>query len=119
MLHIYQFEIFENEGVYLAFPFDMEGGAQGCTFAEAIENAYDWLKIEMEHRAENNLDYPIATLNNSPQNGGMVVTLCLEANKDATEHKIDSGQSRILDDSQVEIAQFKLNDLEHSNKVSA
>lgn len=51
MFYVYEFEVFEDEGWFLACPFDFLGGTQGETFAEACEMAADWLRVECEHRA--------------------------------------------------------------------
>lgn len=44
MFHLYEFEVFMDEGWYLALPYDLEGGTQGKTFEEACEMAADWLR---------------------------------------------------------------------------
>lgn len=49
MLHVYEFEVFQDGGMFLAFPYDMEGGTQGHDYREACESAADWLKGEIEH----------------------------------------------------------------------
>lgn len=70
MLHVYEFEVFEDEGAMVVLPFDMDGGTQGADFAEAYEMAADWLKTEMEHRAMRGLPFPEATFGNEPREGG-------------------------------------------------
>ncbi|RKI97189.1 hypothetical protein D7W09_01290 [bacterium D16-34] len=38
MLHVYEFEIFKSDsGLYLVFPFDLEGGTQGESFEDACK----------------------------------------------------------------------------------
>ena len=50
MIHVYEFEIFPDEGMYSAIPFDMEGGTCGSDFDDACFMAGDWLRTEMEQR---------------------------------------------------------------------
>ena len=70
MLHVYEFEVFEDEGLFLAFPFDMDGGTQGRDMAEVAEMAADWLQTEMEHRAMHGLPFPAPTFGNALEHGG-------------------------------------------------
>ena len=52
MKHVYEFEVFLDEGRYTVWPFDFEcGGTSGATFREACEMAVDWLKTVVEHYA--------------------------------------------------------------------
>lgn len=92
MLHAYEFEIFEDEGVYIALPFGLEGGTQGGSFNEACEAAADWLKVEMEHRAMNGLPLPAPSFGNAPENGGKTITIAVDAGKD-TVRKVTSAQA--------------------------
>lgn len=48
MLHVYEFEVFEDDGVLLAVPYDLDGGTQGRDMREVAEMAADWLQLEME-----------------------------------------------------------------------
>jgi len=82
MLHIYEFEVFEDEGLVIALPFDMDGGTQGVDFSEACEMAADWLKTEMEHRAMRNLPFPNATFGNEPRHGGRTIIVAVDAGKE-------------------------------------
>lgn len=52
MKHVYEFEVFLDEGRYTVWPFDFEcGGTSGATFREACEMAVDWLKTVVEDYA--------------------------------------------------------------------
>ena len=82
MLHVYEFEVFEDEGALVALPFDMDGGTQGADFREACEMAADWLKTEMEHRAMRDIPFPEATFGNEPRNGGRTVIVAVDAGKE-------------------------------------
>ena len=39
MLHVYEFEVFEDDGVLLAVPYDLDGGTQGRDMREVAEMA--------------------------------------------------------------------------------
>ena len=114
MLYVYEFEIFEDEGVYLAFPFDMDGGTQGDTYEEVVLLAYDWLKMEMEHREMHDLPIPKASYRNVPQNGGTIVTLGVEAGKDTVERVTSAKAATILNVSRGRVSQ-----LVNSNKLES
>lgn len=83
MLHVYEFEVFKDGDVYLAFPFDMSGGTQGRTIKEASEMAADWLQTEMEHRAMHDLPFPEASFGNELQHGGERLLVAVNAGKDS------------------------------------
>lgn len=79
MLHVYEFEVFQDGDMYLAFPFDMEGGTQGETLEEVCRMATDWLQAEMEYRAMNDEDLPKATFGNKPVHGGQALIVAVNA----------------------------------------
>ena len=82
MIHVYEFEVFENEGWYIALPFGMDGGTQGRDPKEVAVNASDWLQMEMEHRAMRELSFPQETFGNEPRNGGKIMLVAVNAGKD-------------------------------------
>lgn len=82
MLHVYEFEVFEDDGWMLAVPYDMEGGTQGKNVREVAEMAADWLKGEMEHRAMRGLPFPDQTFGNEPRNGGENMIVAVDAGKE-------------------------------------
>ena len=96
MLHVYEFEIFEDEGLFMAFPYDMDGGTQGRTFKEACEMAADWLQAECEHRAMHGLPFPDATFGNEPRNGGKTVIVAVSAGKDTVRRMSKAEAARAL-----------------------
>lgn len=73
MFYMQEFEIFESEGIYLAFPFGLDGGTEGETFSEAVEMAGDWLRATIQDALIHNRDLPSPTFGNEPQEGGKVV----------------------------------------------
>ncbi len=96
MLHICEFEIFEDEGLFLVFPFDMPGGTQGRTFEEACEMAADLLQAECEHRAMHGLPFPEPTFGNKPANGGKTVIVAVNAGKDTVRRMSKADAARTL-----------------------
>lgn len=44
MMCIREFEVYEEEGFFVADPLDMEGGTFGVAFGDAVESACDWLR---------------------------------------------------------------------------
>jgi len=96
MLHVYEFEVFEDEGVMIALPFDMDGGTQGADFAEVCEMAADWLKTEMEHRAMHGLEFPEATFGNEPREEGRTVIVAVDAGKETVPRMTAAAAAREL-----------------------
>ena len=96
MLHVYEFEVFEDDGMVLAFPYDMEGGTQGVDFKDACEMAADWLQLEMEHRAMRGEPFPEATFDNEPRHGGRNVVVAVNAGKDTVPKVLPSEAARML-----------------------
>ncbi len=96
MMHVYEFEVFEDEGMLLAFPYDMEGGTQGENFKEVCEMAADWLQMEMEHRAMRNIPYPEATFGNTPKHGGQNIVVAVNAGKETVRRLTSAEAARRL-----------------------
>ena len=78
MLRAYEFEIFEDEGWFLALPYDFDGGTQSETFAEACGMAADWLQCECWERMAHDVPLPNPTFGNEPRNGGKTVIVSME-----------------------------------------
>ncbi len=96
MLHVYEFELFEDDGMLLAFPYDMEGGTQGADMREACEMAADWLQAEMEYRAIHGEPIPEATFGNEPRHGGSNVVVAVRAGLDTVPRMLPSEAARAL-----------------------
>ena len=74
MKHVYEFEVFLDEGRYTVWPFDFEcGGTSGATFREACEMAVDWLKTVVEDYAMHDEATPEPTFDNEPRYGGRII----------------------------------------------
>lgn len=96
MLHVYEFELFEDEGFMLAFPYDLEGGTQGYDFKDACLMAADWLQMDMEHRAMHDIPFPEATFGNEPRNGGRTVIIAVNASKETVRKVSAADTARML-----------------------
>ena len=80
MKHVYEFEVFLDEGRYTVWPFDFEcGGTSGATFREACEMAVDWLKTVVEDYAMHDEATPEPTFDNEPRYGGRIITVAIDA----------------------------------------
>ena len=106
MLHVYEFEIFEEDGWFLAFPYDFEGATQGETFKDACEMAADWLQTEIEHREIHGIPLPEATFGNEPENGGKVVIVAVSADKSTVPRVTLAEAARRLGVSRARVTQM-------------
>lgn len=122
MLHVYEFEVFEDEGWGLAFPYDLEGGTQGKTLREAAEMAAEWLQGEMEHRIMKQLPLPEPTFGNAPQHGGENMIVAVSVDLDAIPTVTASEAARMLNVSRPRISQMlktgKLKDTRKATPLS-
>lgn len=95
MLYVFEFELVESEGWFVAIPFDFDGATQGASLAEASEMAADWLKTEIEYRLMNGEAVPEATLGNDPRRGGRVLLVAVDVSLDAIE-KVSAKDAALL-----------------------
>ena len=96
MMHMCEFEVFEDNGVYLAYPFGMEGGTQGNTIEEAAFMAADWFKIEIEHRVMHNLPFPKVGFGNELQHDGERLLVAVDVGKEAIDKMSAADAARTL-----------------------
>ena len=106
MLHVYEFEVFEDDGWLLAFPYDMDGGTQGKDFKEICEMAADWLQMEMEHHAMHGIPFPEATFDNEPRYGGRNVVIAVNAGVETVPKVLPSEAARMLGVSPARVTQM-------------
>lgn len=107
MMHVYEFEVFEDEGMLLAFPYDMDGGTQGESSKEACEMAADWLQMEMEYRDMCGLPFPEATFDNKPQHkDGKTVIVAVNAGKNTIRRMTGSEAAKRLGVSRARVSQM-------------
>lgn len=83
MFVIQEFELFEEDGWVLAFPFDLPGATEGHDFEDAAEMAADWLKCNAEDWLIHGIDPPKPTFGNDPVHGGRVILIGVEVTRDA------------------------------------
>lgn len=120
MLHVYEFEVFEDEGWLLAFPYDLEGGTQGKTMREVAEMAADWLQGEMEHRALKDIPFPEPTFGNKPRHGGENMIVAVNAGLDTVETVTAGEAAEMLGVSRPRVSQMlKTGQLEGHSKGRA
>ncbi len=96
MLYLQEFEILDDDGMFVALPFDFDGGTQGATFEEACEMALDWLRTELEQRAICGERLPRYTIGNEPREGGRIVLLGTDAGIESVRGVLPSEAARML-----------------------
>jgi hypothetical protein len=96
MQYTYEFELFESDDWFIAYPFDMEGATQGVNTEEAALMTADWLRAEIEHRLIHDLDIPTATFNNELKEGGSRMIVSVEAGLNQIATVSASEAARIL-----------------------
>lgn len=86
MLYVHEFEVFEEDGVLVALPFDFDGGTQGEDTREVAEMATDWLKTEIEQRLIAGEEVPTETLGHEPsREGARVMIVAVDATLDTVD----------------------------------
>lgn len=80
MLYVREFEIVEDEGGFLALPYDMEGGTEGSTREEAIAMAADWLRMEALDAQLHRRTLPGGSIGHTPRENGLVVAVAVDVN---------------------------------------
>lgn len=79
MLYTMEFEIFEEEGGYVALPLGCDGATEGDTFDEAVEMAADWLRTMVLDALAMGHTPPCSGFGHSPAHSGKVVAIAVEA----------------------------------------
>ena len=80
---LYEFEIAPKEGMYIAIPFDFEGGTVGDGFQEACQMAADWLKGTIEDCEMTGIPLPEATFENKARYAdGRIVLIGVAAGRE-------------------------------------
>jgi len=103
MQYTYEFEVFENDGWLVAYPFDMDGGTQANGPEGISLMASEWLHIDIEHRLMHGLGIPEATFGNQPQMGGYIMVVSIEASVDTIRKVSASEAARMLNVSPARI----------------
>lgn len=96
MQAIYEIEIFEECGMFVAIPFDFAGGTQGESLKECYEMTADYLRTILEEYALEGQELPVATYGNTPKHGGKVVVFSVVAGLDTIEKVSKADAARLL-----------------------
>lgn len=96
MLLVYEFELVKDQGVFVAFPFDFEGGTQGRSAREASDAASDWLQMTIEHYAMHGLELPDASFGNEACRGGKVIMVASDAGLETVRKMTATEAARML-----------------------
>lgn len=83
MLYMYEFEVFESGGCYIAVPFDMDGATEGENLPECYEMIADWLRTKAEDSIMHGTPLPKATFGNKACHGGEVAVFAIEVNSES------------------------------------
>ena len=86
---VYEFEVFEEEGGYVA-------GTQGDTFEELCEMVADWLRVTLEDYDIRGEEPPAPTFGNAPRYGGTNTVFAVAAGRETVEKVTASEAARML-----------------------
>lgn len=103
---VYEFEVFTEEGIYVAVPYDLEGATQGRDFNDVCLMAADWLRLTIEEHEIQGLEMPDPTFGNTPRYGGTNVVFGVSAGLETIEKVTASEAARMLGVSQSRISQM-------------
>ena len=106
MLLIYEFEVFEDEGVNLAIPYQFDGGTSGSDFGDACEMAAAWLKTTADHYILNGMEMPEPEFGHEPREGGKTVIIVVEIGKEFIARMTAAEAARRLGVSRGRVSQM-------------
>ncbi|MFR4804949.1 MAG: hypothetical protein ACLT98_17540 [Eggerthellaceae bacterium] len=96
MIYIREFEIYENDGFFIAEPLDMEGGTFGESFEDAVKSASNWLReTALDSMAHGRLMQG-GRLNGTPSHGGRVVVVSVDCDLSRTDAVTAADAARML-----------------------
>ena len=101
-----EFELFEEEGVVVALPFDLDGGTEAPTYQSAAAMAADWLRGEAEHWLMSGITPPTPALGHEPARGGRVVIIGVSVSLEAIDTVTASEAATMLGVSRPRITQM-------------
>lgn len=106
MFVLAEFELFEDEDMVLALPFELEGGTEGYDFQDAAAMAADWLRAEAEHWLMGGTEPPKLGLNHASRHGGQVVIIGVSVSLEAIDTVTASEAAELLGVSRPRITQM-------------
>lgn len=106
MFYMNEFEIYEDEGVYLAVPFGMEGGTFGDDYTDAVASAADWLMETLKAGMVRGSVPEAWSLGNEPARGGKIATIAVEYDLAQADSVTAADAARMLGVSSARIAQM-------------
>lgn len=106
MFVLAEFELFEDEDMVLALPFELEGGTEGYDFQDAAAMAADWLRAEAEHWLMSGTEPPKLGLSHASRHGGQVVIIGVSVSLEAIDTVTASEAAEILGVSRPRITQM-------------
>lgn len=106
MFVLAEFELFEDEDMVLALPFELEGGTEGYDFQDAAAMAADWLRAEAEHWLMSGTEPPKLGLSHASRHGGQVVIIGVSVSLEAIDTVTASEAAELLGVSRPRITQM-------------
>lgn len=106
MICIWEFEIYEDEGFFLADPVDMDGGTFGKTFEEAVESASDCLRETVIDSMVHEKHIQGGRIGNVPLHGGRMVAVSVNCDLSRVDAVTAADAARMLDVSPARVAQM-------------
>lgn len=103
---VYEFEVFQEEGYYIAIPYDLEGATQGEDFEDLCLMVADWLKITLEEYEIRGLELPKPTFGNTPRHGGTNMVFGVSAGLETIEKVTATEAARMLGVTQGRVSQM-------------
>ena len=103
---VYEFEIAQDEGWYIAIPYDLPGGTQGEDFEDLCLMVADWLKVTIEEHEVKGLELPAPTFGNTPRHGGTNMVFGVSAGLETIEKVTASEAARMLGVTQGRVSQM-------------
>ena len=104
--YMYEFEIFESEGMWCALPIGLDGGTCGDTRQEAIEAAVEWLEILTEDAAIWDKELPNPIFGAPLEHSGERVVVTVHAGKELVDTMTASQAAKILGVSRPRVSQM-------------
>ena len=106
MLAINEFEFYEEDGMFVAIPFDREGATCGDDFDDAVAMAADWLYETVKYEKIEGVQPPKTTFGHKPEHGGIVMPVAIDFDINRVDAVTAADAARMLRVSTARIAQM-------------